>query len=267
MLAELLHWLVTPASLAARRDGTLADSVALWARGRRQRRAWRDHETLTRAAIAAAVDACRRRRIVVVLGSGLLRDVPIELLRARFETVVLVDLVHLATVRARALLGGWRNVRFLTRDLGGRAGPEHGGPLDFIATLGPVDLVVSANLLSQIGVAARARAEERAGRDLGGPLPEVAAEIAAHVAGLAALPCPACLVTDTAFEVRDRAGRVVEHHDLMHGVALPPVNARWHWPVCPFGELASDIERVHTVAACRLGDGGAQGRQGDVRSV
>ncbi len=41
----------------------------------------------------------RQKRTAVVLGSGLLRDVPIEELSENFDTVVLVDLVHLASVR------------------------------------------------------------------------------------------------------------------------------------------------------------------------
>jgi hypothetical protein len=43
----------------------------------------------------------RQKRTAVVLGSGLLRDVPIRELAAAFDTVVLIDLVHVASVRLR----------------------------------------------------------------------------------------------------------------------------------------------------------------------
>lgn len=255
MLAELLHFALTPASMAARRDGSVADSVALWARGHRQRRAWAAHETHARAVAEAAIGELRQTRTAVVLGSGLLRDVPIELLRARFERVVLVDLVHLASVRLRALLGRWGNVEFMVRDIaGGEEGRDEGGdsgasPLAFLRSIPDLDLVISANVLSQIGVAARARAEEIAGADLDGPLADVARRLRRHLDALAGLGARAVLITDIAYRVRDRAGGEIEHYDLMHGVALPPADARWEWPVAPFGEIRRDIERVHDVVA------------------
>lgn len=174
----------------------------------------------------------KRGRVAVVLGSGLLRDVPIDELSAAFDEVRLYDLQHLASVRAWALMRGLRNLRFLHRDLS--AG------LDFLRDDPDIDLVISANLLSQLGVAA-----ERMGRET----PDV---ITAHLEGLRAAPGRRILLTDVAFDLVLRNGTIVERNDLMHGVALPEAGASWPWPVAPVGELDPAYEAVHRVVAIRL---------------
>lgn len=57
---------------------------------------------------------------------------------------------------------------------------------------------------------------------------------------------------------RDKNGAVVERFDLMRGVALSAADARWDWPVAPFGEAEPDREVLHRVCAWR--DFGGAGR-------
>lgn len=265
MLAELAVYLTTPASRAVHRSGALTEAVALWARGRRCAAAWAEHEARSRAAFLEAVAATGPRRTVAVLGSGLLRDLPMPELVGGFARVVLVDIVHLSVVRLAVRLRGWRTVDFVTRDLSGyddllereriRAATgqtDIGGrldPLGFLRRIDDLDLVLSANLLSQIAVGAERRLARRDGRV--GLMPEdaVARLVAAHLDGLAALSCRTCLVTDVSFERRDREGSLLEAVDLLHGVPPPPADASWSWPVAPFGEEGADVARVHTVIA------------------
>jgi hypothetical protein len=265
MLAEFAVYLTTPAGRSVRRSGALRDAVSLWARGRRCRTAWMDHEARTKAAFHRAIEGVAGRGTVVVLGSGMLRDVPIERLAAEFARVVLVDIVHLSPVRLALRLSGARNVELMTRDLSGydellqraRIGAatgqdEIGGrldPLGFVRRMDGVDLVLSANLLSQIGVGAEARMRRPDGGAVFMPDDTVARLISAHLDSLAALPCRTCLVTDVSYVVRDREGGVVESRDLMHGVEPPDADAEWDWPVAPFGEEGRDTERVHHVIA------------------
>jgi hypothetical protein len=75
MLAEVLAWLLTPATLDARRTGHLAAAVSLWSRARRCRADWSDHEARCGAIVARAVEDLAQRRKCLVLGSGLMRDV------------------------------------------------------------------------------------------------------------------------------------------------------------------------------------------------
>ncbi|TAU25195.1 hypothetical protein ELI13_02955 [Rhizobium ruizarguesonis] len=224
-------------------------SVNLWSRAGRCAADWAEHEEMSRKAILAATADLRQKRTAVVLGSGLLRDVSIEVLARDFDTVVLVDLVHLASVRLWLSAKFYRNVRLIERDLSGydelAAGREP-EPLGFLRGVPYLDFVVSANLLSQIGRGVKRRHEAEAGR-----MPEDTVErlIAAHLAGLSGLPCRSCLVTDIGYAVIDRNGRTHEEADLLHGVLPPPAKAAWTWPVAPLGEESKDYKIEHKVIA------------------
>lgn len=191
----------------------------------------------------------RERRTVVVLGSGLLRDVPIETLARTFDTVVLVDVVHLASVRAWLKMKRLRNIRLTCRDLSGLETVLAGKtvePLAFLRQVPYLDLVISANILSQIGVGAKRRLEHDRHSQTGEILPAL---IRAHLEGLAALPCKTALLTDTAYRVTDRGGNVLEAADLLHGVTAPPAKQNWTWMVAPYGELGRQVQAVHEVIA------------------
>ena len=100
--------------------------------------------------------------------------------------------------------------------------------------------MISANLLSQLGVAA-----DRNGAD-------AAAVIAGHLEGLRAAPGRRLLLTDVGFGIVLKDGSVAERHDLMHGVALPEPTETWPWPVSPYGEMDPGYKAVHDVVAIGL---------------
>ncbi len=184
---------------------------------------------------------------MVVLGSGLLRDVPVAALSRLFDTVVLVDLVHLASVRSWLAIKRFRNIRLIERDLSGldallAAQPFE--PLSFLRQVLYLDLAVSANLLSQIGIGAARRLDGHA--DKRALLRQV---IGAHVEGLAQVSAETCLVTDVSYTVIDRSGGSHETVDMMHGADLGDVRAEWDWPVIPFGEESRDYQILHHVIA------------------
>ncbi|WP_075216730.1 hypothetical protein [Mongoliimonas terrestris] len=264
MLADLAHYLVTPASLEARRHGFLGDAVRLWSRSRRCRAAWAPHHAACRAAVDAAIDHLPRRHTAVVLGSGLLDDVPIARMASMFHTVVLVDAVHLAAVRLKVRGNGWTNVRFLATDISGydallerqrlqrRAGAADVGgrldPLAFVRRIPNVDLVVSAMVLSRIAKAPARRP------NYGGPGGHAAALInqqlqAMHVDSLAGLAARTLLLTDTSYALVDRADTIVDEGDLLPGIRLPAESDSWSWTVAPFCEEARDLARLHHVVA------------------
>jgi hypothetical protein len=247
MILEALNYAATwPLTSAAHRP-FIRSSVNLWARANRCRTAWAEHERQTKAAIIDAAAGCRQRRTAVVLGSGLLRDVPVIELSRLFDTVVLVDLVHLASVRSWIAAKGLKNTRLIERDLSGLDALLDGQtvePLGFLRQVPYLDLVVSANLLSQIGIGAGRRLDGHAAE---GDL--VRQVIAAHLAGLAQVPAATCLITDVSYTVIDRKGITHETVDLMHGVDMGPTPAEWDWPVIPFGEESRDYQIVHHVIA------------------
>jgi hypothetical protein len=246
MLLEALNFAATYAISPRKNAGEINSSVTLWARARRCARDWAAHEGNSKAFVEKAITDLPQRRVVVVLGSGLLRDVPIEQLSREFREVRLYDLQHLASVRAWAAIKGLRNLRFESRDLSGyeqaRAGMT-AEPLAFLKDISDLDLVISANLLSQIGVGIGRLTKN----DPGTPPGTIPRLLRAHLDGLASLPAAACLLTDISYEVIDKAGAVLERDDLMHGAGLPEHQAEWLWPVAPFGELDPGYQAVHRV--------------------
>lgn len=205
-------------------------AVRDWSRGNRHLRAWAPHMANSRGLIDTAIDDLEHRRTVVVLGSGALLEIPLEALGRTFERVVLVDRAHLAPVRRRCAPYG--NVTHQWRDLTPR-GADDG--LGFLAEIGDLDWVISANLVSTLGRAAP---------------PEAAAPtVARHLDGLAALACPATLLTDLDYRVFNRHGVLLDSADLLHGYPLPRSGLRWKWEAAPFGADAPHTRRVHYVGA------------------
>ncbi|MBB3656367.1 hypothetical protein FHX15_001580 [Rhizobium sp. BK650] len=250
MIAEALQYLATSALTGSQHRRYIRYSVNLWSRASRCSKDWASHEANCKDAVRAAISGLSQRRTAVVLGSGLLKDVPIEDLAESFDTVVLVDLVHLVSVRLRLKGKRYRNVRLIERDLSGyddlKAGrdPE---PFGFLRGVPYLDFVVSANLLSQIGRGVKRQFETEVSSGM--PADSVERLISAHLQGLADLPCRTCLVTDISYAVIDRTGKVHEEADLLHGVAPPEAKARWDWPVAPLGEESRDYQIVHKVIA------------------
>jgi hypothetical protein len=254
MIAEAAVYLATLPVTGKTHRPFIRYSVNLWSRSRRCSASWAEHEQNSRHAVLDAMSGLRQRRTAVVLGSGLLRDIPIEALVESFDTVVLIDLVHLAPVRLWVKLKGYRNVRFVERDLSGYDDFKANGdlePLGFLRRVPYLDFVVSANLLSQVGRGIVARIEgeapDAAPKDTAGTL------VQAHIDGLSSLPCRACLVTDISYTVIDRTGKTHEEADLLLGAAPPLAGNRWTWPVAPLGEESRDYQIVHDVIATTFG--------------
>ncbi|MBI5895887.1 MAG: hypothetical protein HZB24_07775, partial [Desulfobacterales bacterium] len=187
------------------------------------------------------------RQVAVILGSGLLLDVPLAELSAAFEQVILADIVHLPEVRR--YVRRFANVRLEDYDIStiarrlfenmktdGRMLPE---PVtaDFSFVPAP-SLVVSLNLLSQLPVIP--------GRFVRRHLPAVSSEdlqawsrrlVETHCASLAALACDVCLIADYAYIQHNRGGSM-ETGSTLYGPALPDPKSTWLWRIAPRGELS-----------------------------
>jgi hypothetical protein len=252
MIIEALQYAATTPVTPSEFRPFIGSSVSLWSRATRCKDEWAGHEENGQQFVADTIGQMRRRRTAVVLGSGLVRDVPVEALARTFDTVVLVDLVHLASVRLWLKAKGLGNVRLVHRDLSGLAnalGGERPEPLAFLRQVPYLDLVISANLLSQIGVGAECRLEQD--KDVS-PADVVPQLIEAHLGDLTALPCTTILLTDVAYSIVGRSGETLESADLMHGVPAPDADEHWPWPVVPFGEQGRDYQIVHQVIAKRI---------------
>ncbi|MDP3427222.1 MAG: hypothetical protein Q8S17_07580 [Humidesulfovibrio sp.] len=266
MLAEAVKYAAARLRGQADPHGHLAQQVAIWARHKRHSAAWGPHLARAKALALASARACpeHARRTALVLGPGLLLDVPLDELAALFQKVVLADMAFVPEVRAKAARLG--NVQALEVDLTGRLGLLAGavdgaldGALDgrasglalVAARLPELDFVYSANLLSQLPLFALDAVSAGLPTALPpGMVQQRRAELAAdlvrqHLDGLKALPCPACLVTDVT-ERGLRQGALDYEVDLLFGVEPGLTGETWTWDLAPDGEAVRglDVQRV-----------------------
>lgn len=238
MLAEVLVYLFTPASRSTRKLGLLKDSVNLWARGRRLKKSWQPHYYNCHGVVEKAVSMAGQHRTVLVLGSGPCRDIPLQKLVNCFERVVLVDVVHVWPVRLRWAVA--KNIMFQTLDLTGYHHVLTGqtsvrvNPLKKFTQDLPIDLVISANCLSQLPLVAD---DEDLARHI----------VRWHLEDLKAFSCPVCLLTDVFYQVFNQNDETLEKHDLMYGMSLPKPDQEWDWAVAPHGESSKGASHVHRV--------------------
>jgi len=229
MLAELFVYAASYRQTPPAFRPYLREAVGLWARGQRQTRAWAPHLANSRGLIDTTIDDLSSRRTVVVLGSGPLFDVPVESLCRTFRRVILVDRIHLSSIGPR--VDRYANVERDWRDL---STANHPDALGFLDTIDDLDWVISLSLVSQLATAAPG-AERQV--------------VDTHLDKLAALPCPATLVTDLDYRVFNRHGVMLDNADLLHGRPVPRSGLRWKWEVAPFGEEGRHTRRVHSMAA------------------
>jgi len=248
VLSELHEWLTTPCDRAARRLGYLGEAIALGARHARNRQAWQPHLDATKEVVRSSIALCPRRRRAVVLGSGLLLDIPLDALAESFEQVELIDFVHLKA--ARRIAAGHANVTLRTADVSGLAadllaagrggpGPTRAGQPPALAP--DTDLVVSANLLSQLPdlptrwLARKAGAGEQEVARLSREI------VRGHLDWLAGLDATVCLVTETERAYIQPDGTELRSWDALFGEALPAGGEGWFWDIATTGEVASGL--------------------------
>ncbi len=236
MLAEWITFLTTPCPRPLRRLGYLGEVIGTQSRHRRCRTAWAPHLENSRRAMLAAAEAVPARRKVTVLGSGLLLDVPLAELAATFGEVALVDVLHLKPARRAARR--FSNVRLIEADVTGIIAqlpdPEAVPPPADLPE-GDADLVVSANLLTQLPFLPSRWLSRRAD-------PEEAitafarALMGEHLAALARLPGRVCLITEVEHRLCD-GGKTVSTFDPLFGLDVGQPAAEWLWDIAPRPEI------------------------------
>jgi len=245
MLLEAVSYFMTPCAPYARRMGYLRESIAIEARYNRCRAQWDPHMEASKAVIREAIGRCDRHRKAVVLGSGLLLDIPLHDLSDRFKSVVLVDVVRLRTAKRKAA-EHW-NVSLMEADIAGVAEALHHDahtlftPNTRLLVDDPeVDLVVSANLASQLATVPLAYVDRRihldtdTAQDFGRDI------VAGHLNHLRSFDAVQCLITDRRRTVVDKKGEVIEDVDALFGIELPVTETIWDWEIAPLGEIASN---------------------------
>ncbi len=256
MILELLEYLMSSCSRTGRSMGFLSSSLRVRARYRRCRKAWLPHLEQTRRIILQAADCCRSRRKVVVLGAGLLHDIPLTELSNMFEEVVLVDIVH--PWLSRIAVRRFRNVSQLAADVTGvmeelrriAPVPDAAMPVshpELFVDDHRLDLTLSVNLLSQLSHVPGRHLEGR--RDEPAIYAFLKHLVKAHLDYLRRLPGQTALITDTAVYRTAKEDSAVEKWDPLFGVKLPPPEFTWDWHLAPSPEIGRGIDMYTTVCA------------------
>lgn len=261
MLFDLFTSLTTRCLPFIRHLGYIDEAIAMRNRYKRRREAWQPHLEKTRRFVLSSAKRCADRNKVIVLGPGLLLDVPLAELASLFREVVLMDVVCLPQIRKR--IKAYKNVTFIEHDATNIAEPLFKNKQNGIHDLpearpasenyNNADLVVSLNILSQLWVVPRSYVIK--------PRPWVSEEqlddwctsiVEAHYASLLSLACPVCLVADYEFVKRDKDGKIFSRGSTVYDLSLADPDASWTWNIVPLGEESSFHAKELNVGAWHL---------------
>ena len=236
--------------------GYVRELRALRARRNRCREAWRSHLEHTREVVLEAAARCERRRSALVVGSGLLFDIPLAELSRRFETVVLVDIVHAWSVHREA--SRFSNVRLVPLDVTGVVEQCHAlarrsapaplpkRPVDCFAGE-DFDLVASVNILSQLPVVPNGYMSRRVRSPTEAETREFSRSLVVnHLDWLCGFPGIACLITDLERQCHGDCG-MVSREESLWGVTLPEGGRDWLWDLAPRPEMYFHLDVRHRV--------------------
>ena len=255
MLRELFHFFVTPCPKTYRRLDYLSGLIAIQGRYKRVADHWRTHLDNSRQLILHAAAQTPQRNKVVVIGSGLLLDVPVEMLAKQFNTVILIDIAHLISVRLLCMRHS--NITLVEHDITGLAEallsyrrgeslprPQAGLP----AVAQNADLIISCNILSQLAITPAQYLQQHFvvdGERLANWRQEI---IFNHLALLTEQPGQRVLLCDVFHDYLDRNDNLLYREDVLHGIKIGDPEQQWRWSIAPEGELDASYRLQATVS-------------------
>jgi hypothetical protein len=265
MLREAIEYLILRTVPGARPTGTLTEFISLGARMRRCSPSWSLHLERSRAFYIQSALQTSRRNTCVVLGSGWAADLPLAALTDLFQTVTLVDVAH--PLRIRRLQRSLPGLRLVLADITGcleTMGKQISDPNLGNAPPSPdqpvleergwlnADMLISANVLSQLGLDAAERWAQRRGNT-----PE-AVKVSSrwqealqrnHLRQLQKAQGRVALVADRLSQLQSVEGALVEETPMIPPDLLPEPDQTWNWLLAPPCELGRPHRVVHTVGA------------------
>jgi hypothetical protein len=257
VLKELFQFWFTPCAPEFRKLGYLKELIAIEARNRRVGARWHSHQENTHKIIKTVIqDRKAKDARAIVLGAGILLDVPLVELASHFKEVVLVDVLF-----ARSTLKyvkQFSNVRCITHDINGIAEslsklhigcdlpiPEASLPFG----VAEADFVFSINILSQlpvIPVQYATRTLDCSEKQLDKWSANI---IRTHLEWLQSLKADVFLVSDVEHLAMNEAGDVEQVFDCLYGQKLPEPITEWGWLYAPYGELVKGYAMKANVQA------------------
>lgn len=246
MIRELFTYFRANASKQAKAFGHLYESIAILEREKRCKSFWLPHRTNCKNLIRQAIARTQGHERILVLGSGPLHEIPLEDLAANFMQVDLVDVVHLQETINQ--YKHFKNVHFIEADITELENTVHKEKKIFnkIPTLFQnenYDLVVSANLLSQLSYHLRNYLEKKAKPKLSEEeLDRFCFQVSHdHYKYLTKFSCPVVLITDIESHYIDKEEKLIDVQTPYINFSLPTPVEVWWWNVAPIPEYSRDL--------------------------
>lgn len=244
MITEFIDSLRCHCPPPFRSYGFHRELAAIHARRQRCRNAWQTHEQNCHQIIT---DHAPGGDVALLAGAGICFDLPVETLLSRYTEIWLADVAFHISVRRLAR----RNpaIRLITADITGllaTALPDSLSdirPVDLWQTEPRIDLVVSANLITQLPLPfLDKRSTPTDQTDLR------TAVHRAHLDWLRSFQCQTVLIAET--EVRRRALPATKwtRQSSLTSEMLDDPHCNWTWQIAPTGEISRRMEMEMTVA-------------------
>ena len=256
MFRDLIEYLRAPYPWHLAPMGYLRELDGIGRRERQCAESWEPHLSATRRVVLQAAEACPPGGRALVVGSGLLLDVPLDALCRHFDEVILADIVQPQAVRG--LLKGNDKVSLERVDITGIAKPVY----DVVRNRKPgalprakvtlfhdrqIDFVASVNLLSQLSVIPCQYLRTGLPGLPPGQVTDFAKDLVkAHLRWLSGFAGRVALVTDHT-RIEEGPEGTIEQRSIVEGVALPEGGARWTWDIAPRGSVFADLAVRHEV--------------------
>ncbi|MCX8028210.1 MAG: hypothetical protein N3A62_10230 [Thermodesulfovibrionales bacterium] len=259
MIFEFFKHITISAPDYIKKMGYLKEILSIESRYKRFKIDWDRHLKNSKEVIIDALKMARNRRRVVVLGSGLLLDLPLREIASFFDDVVLVDIFHLPQVEEAVKV--YENVRLINADITStahrlyisRPKPKTELPKEqpfFPECDSHCDLVISLNILSQLPIIPR----NYLINELGWKDDEDITNwehyiINAHFQSLLRLKCPVCLIADWELTYLDKNDVEIERHLTAPVLRDVEPYRQWFWRLVPIGYESKQYSVELTVGA------------------
>lgn len=247
MIRELLTYLgERPALKEAITFGHLKESIALLAREKRCQKTWSTHRASCKQFISAQLKNARHHESVLVLGSGPLHEIPIEILAKTFKRVVLVDIVHLKSTKKS--VAHLLNVEFIEHEITEIEEAlriykrlEDKVPTKFLDQ--DWGLVLSVNVMSQLPLHLETFIYKKLKNLFTEPMIEAFLRNVTknHLNYLQSFKSNVILITDTQTLYYDKSEKILQTDNNYEHLSLPKPCDEWNWNVAPIPEFQKDV--------------------------
>jgi hypothetical protein len=254
LFKEMWLYFNTKTSKEARAFGHLYESISLIEREKRCQKHWQSHRLNCKNFILKTLAATKKNNAVLVLGSGPLHEIPLIELAKHFKKVDLVDVVHLNETKKKYTQ--LKNIFFIEADITElekiiykKKSPYNKTPDLFLDK--HYDLVISANLLSQLSYHLRSFLEKNSSVKLSeDELDTFCYQVSLdHFKYLKNFNSPVILITDLETHIVGKNNELLEIQTPYINFDLPKISENWVWDLAPLPEFSKNFSVKMQVAA------------------